>query len=94
MERRLSPWPPRCRAALVASVLALALAPALCGVVPRRPKAAGNEELNGVIDQYASLVTSAPFLRRYRQQDACSRAWLHPPGPLVLPSRRTPVVTR
>lgn len=48
------------RAALVAFVLAVALAPARCGVVPRRSKAAGRKPVDGVFDQYASLVTSAP----------------------------------
>ena len=77
MQRRLHSSLPRCRVALVAVVLAAALAPARCGVVPHRSNAAGRKPVDGVIDQYASLVTSAPLTQRHRQQKATNR-WAAP----------------
>ena len=65
MERCLASSLPCRRAALVAFWLGVALAPARCGVVPRRSKAAGAKKaVDGVIDQYASLITSAPRAQR------------------------------
>ena len=79
MERCLHSSLPCRRAALVAFWLGVALAPARCGVVPRRSKAAGAKQaVDGVIDQYASLITSAPLAQRPGHQNAPTGAWLHP----------------
>ena len=54
----------------MASVLAVALALARCGVAPRRSQTGSRKEVDGVIDQYASLVTSAPFILNKERQSA------------------------